>query len=107
MKPFLQRLSNIAECFISVYPNAGLPNAMGGYDDTPADMARDVSPFCSEGLVNIIGGCCGSTPPHIAAIANAVRNMKPRPCPVVPAMPKMMLSGLEHLVSLKKFIYTW
>lgn len=67
MRPFLQRLSKVAECFVSVYSNAGLPNAMGGYDDTPADMARDNLLFAEEGLINMLGGCCGSTPAHIKA----------------------------------------
>lgn len=67
MRPFLQRLAKVAECFVHVYSNAGLPNAMGGYDDTPADMARDNLLFAEEGLINMLGGCCGSTPPHIKA----------------------------------------
>lgn len=67
MRPFLQRLAKVAECFVHVYSNAGLPNAMGGYDDTPEDMARDNLLFAEEGLINMLGGCCGSTPPHIKA----------------------------------------
>ena len=67
MRPFLQRLAKVAECFVHVYSNAGLPNAMGGYDDTPADMARDNKLFAEEGLINMLGGCCGSTPAHIKA----------------------------------------
>jgi 5-methyltetrahydrofolate--homocysteine methyltransferase len=63
-----RRLAQVAECFVHVYSNAGLPNAMGGYDDTPADMARDNHVFAEEGLVNMIGGCCGSTPPHIKVL---------------------------------------
>lgn len=66
MRPFLQRMSKVAECFVLVYANAGLPNAMGGYDDTPEDMARDNLLFAEEGLINMVGGCCGSTPNHIA-----------------------------------------
>jgi len=96
MRPFLQRLSACADCFVSVYPNAGLPNAMGGYDDTPADMARDVGSFAEEGLVNVVGGCCGSTHLHIKAIAEHVVGMTPRPKPA-PAPPVMRLSGLEEL----------
>jgi Homocysteine S-methyltransferase len=64
----LRRLAQVAECFVHVYSNAGLPNAMGGYDDTPQDMARDNHVFAEEGLVNMIGGCCGSTPPHIKVL---------------------------------------
>lgn len=67
MRPFLQRLAQVAECFVHVYSNAGLPNAMGGYDDTPEDMARDNLLFAEEGLINMLGGCCGSTPAHIKA----------------------------------------
>lgn len=72
MRPFLQRLSRVSECFVSVYANAGLPNAMGGYDETPADMARENLRFASEGLVNLIGGCCGTSPVHIAAISDGM-----------------------------------
>ena len=98
MKPFLYRLANIAECWVSVYPNAGLPNAMGGYDDTPEDMARDVSDFAKDGLINFAGGCCGSQPPHIKAIAEAMTAFTPRPYPEKPERPMMWLSGLERLV---------
>ena len=102
MKPFLTRLSNIAPCYVFAYPNAGLPNAMGGYDDTPADMARDVSDFAADGLLNLTGGCCGSTPPHISAIYHKMAEFKPRvlrpalgvdPAKNFPAY--MRLSGLE------------
>merc|ERR1719183_1523133 len=65
MAPFLKRVADCAECFVHVYSNAGLPNAMGGYDDTPEDMARDNRIFAESGWVNMMGGCCGSTPPHI------------------------------------------
>jgi 5-methyltetrahydrofolate--homocysteine methyltransferase len=98
MKPFLRRLANIAECWVSVYPNAGLPNAMGGYDDTPADMARDVADFAKDGLINFAGGCCGSQPPHIKAIAEIMATCTPRPFPAAPERPMMWLSGLERLV---------
>jgi 5-methyltetrahydrofolate--homocysteine methyltransferase len=95
MRQFLQRLSNIAECFVSCYPNAGLPNAMGGYDETPTDMATIVRDFGESGLLNFVGGCCGTTPAHIAAMAQAMIGVKPRvprpPCP------DLRLSGLEML----------
>jgi len=81
-----------------VYANAGLPNAMGGYDDTPADMARDMTHFADNGWVNLIGGCCGSTPQHIKAIKDATCDHKPRPLPPV-CKPVMKLSGLEPLVA--------
>merc|ERR1719159_2370589 len=68
MLPFMQALSNVAECFVHSYPNAGLPNAMGGYDQTPEMFAQSVVPFCELGLVNMLGGCCGTTPDHIAAV---------------------------------------
>lgn len=101
MKPFLQRLSKVAECFVTVYANAGLPNAMGGYDDSPTDMARDNYTFAVEGLVNMIGGCCGSTPLHIKAIAEAVQNVAPRRHPEFQE-PRLWLSGLEDLVVTKE-----
>jgi 5-methyltetrahydrofolate--homocysteine methyltransferase len=69
MKPFLKALKRIASCYISAYPNAGLPNSLGQYDETPETMALQIKEFLDEGLVNIIGGCCGTTPAHIAAIA--------------------------------------
>jgi 5-methyltetrahydrofolate--homocysteine methyltransferase len=98
MKPFLRRLSQAAECFVHVYSNAGLPNAMGGYDDSPADMARDNLVFAQEHLMNMVGGCCGSTPDHIAAIKGAVGALPPRALPPSDKPPVMWLSGLEDLV---------
>merc|ERR1719424_1188033 len=97
MAPFLKKVADAAECFVHVYSNAGLPNAMGGYDDTPEDMAKENLDFCTESLVNMIGGCCGSTPPHIKAIREATSEMKPRPLPAL-GLPKMWLSGLEDLI---------
>jgi 5-methyltetrahydrofolate--homocysteine methyltransferase len=99
MVPFVKRLSACAECFVHVYANAGLPNAMGGYDDTPADMSKDYDVFFENGWLNMAGGCCGSTPEHIAAIYQSVKDkgFKPRPLPPV-RRPKMWLSGLEDLV---------
>ncbi|KAH8097255.1 methionine synthase [Aureococcus anophagefferens] len=96
MAPFLKRLSDCAECFVHVYSNAGLPNAMGGYDDTPADMAGENVVFAESGWVNMIGGCCGSTPPHIKAIWEACKDFKPRALPTL-GPPRMWLSGLEDL----------
>ena len=91
MTPFLERLSKVVECFVHVYSNAGLPNAMGGYDDTPEDMAKYNEPFAANGWVNMIGGCCGSTPEHITAIREMVQTKgKPRPLPDV-GRPKMWL----------------
>jgi 5-methyltetrahydrofolate--homocysteine methyltransferase len=78
MRPYIEELSNIADCYISCYPNAGLPNAFGGYDQTAGEMAALVGEFASQGWINVVGGCCGSTPEHIAAIAAAVRPLPPR-----------------------------
>ncbi|KAG7364831.1 methionine synthase [Nitzschia inconspicua] len=97
MIPFVERLSNVAECFVHVYSNAGLPNAMGGYDETPEDMAKGNEIFFKNGWLNMVGGCCGSTPPHIKAIREVAANYKPRKLPDV-GRPKMWLSGLEDLV---------
>eukprot|EP00937_MAST-01D_sp_MAST-1D-sp2_P002355 g2355.t1 len=104
MKPFLQRLHATAECLVTVYANAGLPDPLAptGYNDTPADMARDNLDFAKEGLINMIGGCCGSTPAHIKAIAEAVAGVPPRALPTVPAVPEMRLSGLEELLVSKQ-----
>ena len=95
MRPYVEELASIANCHVTCYPNAGLPNAFGGYDESPADMAKVLGEFASSGFVNLVGGCCGSTPAHIAAIAEAVRGKKPRAVPA--AEPVMQLSGLEPL----------
>ena len=97
MTPFVERLANAAECFVHVYSNAGLPNAMGGYDETPEMMAEGNKVFFENGWLNMVGGCCGSTPPHIKAIREMSVNFKPRKLPDVDR-PKMWLSGLEDLV---------
>ncbi|MCC5834005.1 MAG: methionine synthase [Opitutales bacterium] len=78
MRPYIQELSKLAPCFTSCYPNAGLPNAFGEYDDTPEHMAKVLKEFADEGWLNIVGGCCGSRPEHIAAIAKALSVCKPR-----------------------------
>ncbi len=78
MKPFITNLSKIANCYVSAYPNAGLPNAMGEYDETPEYTANIIKGWAEEGLINIVGGCCGTTPPHINAIAKAVEGVAPR-----------------------------
>merc|ERR1719162_1616683 len=97
MIPFVERLSKCAECFVHVYANAGLPNAMGGYDETPADMAAGNEVFFKNGWLNMVGGCCGSTPLHIEAIRKVAANYQPRKLPDI-GRPKMWLSGLEDLV---------
>jgi len=95
MKKYIANLSACADCFVFCYPNAGLPNAMGGYDQKPVEMGEEVRPFCEENLVNAIGGCCGSTPEHIAAIREMALAYPPRKTHSVPAL--MRLSGLEPL----------
>jgi 5-methyltetrahydrofolate--homocysteine methyltransferase len=97
MRPYIADLAHIADVRISAYPNAGLPNAMGEYDETGHEMACKVEPWAQDGLINIIGGCCGSTPDHIAHIAEHVSKFKPRVAPTMPQ--KMRLSGLEPFVA--------
>ena len=96
MRPYLASLSKIADTNIIAYPNAGLPNEFGGYDESADQMAAQLSEFTDSGLVNIIGGCCGATPEHIKAFANNVEGKKPRPISRVESFTK--LSGLEPLV---------
>ncbi len=93
LRQYVQELSRIADCYVSAHPNAGLPNAFGGYDETPEMMAEQIGEWARSGLVNIVGGCCGTTPDHIAAIAKAVEGIKPRAIPAVD--PLLRLSGLE------------
>jgi methionine synthase I (cobalamin-dependent) len=96
MRPYLAELAQVADTRVSAYPNAGLPNAMGEYDEGPDEMACKVEPWAYEGLLNIIGGCCGSTPDHIQHIAEHVAGSKPRAVPKL--VTKMRLSGLEPFV---------
>src|SRR5579859_2292367 len=93
MRAHLDELSSVADTFVCAYPNAGLPNEFGQYDESPETMAAQIAGFAADGLVNIVGGCCGSTPDHIRAIAQAVAGHKPRPIPEFE--PLMKLSGLE------------
>ena len=95
MRPYVEELSRIADCYTTCYPNAGLPNAFGGYDETPADMAKVLGDFAARGWLNMVGGCCGSTPSHIAAIAQVVKGRAPRQLPQ--AARALRLSGLEPL----------
>ena len=83
MRPHIEELSQIASCFTSAYPNAGLPNAMGEYDEQPEETAHFLEDWAKEGFVNIVGGCCGTTPEHIRHIADAVKKIKPRELPVL------------------------
>jgi 5-methyltetrahydrofolate--homocysteine methyltransferase len=96
MRPFLEELSNIANCFVSIYPNAGLPNEMGDYDETPEITTSLLKDFAESNFFNIVGGCCGTTPDHIAAISKMASGFEPRKIPEV--KPYLRLSGLEPLV---------
>jgi 5-methyltetrahydrofolate--homocysteine methyltransferase len=95
MKKYIANLSKCADCYVFCYPNAGLPNAMGGYDQKGPEMAEEIRPFCEENLVNAIGGCCGTGPEHIAAIKAMATAYKPRARHDVE--PLMRISGLEPL----------
>lgn len=93
MRAHLAEISSVAQTFVCAYPNAGLPNAFGQYDETPDEMAAQIEGFMRDGLVNVVGGCCGSTPEHIRAIAQAAARHKPRQIPDIAR--HMRLSGLE------------
>ena len=96
LRPHLAALSQKAETLIMAYPNAGLPNDLGDYDEAADETARQVTEWVADGLVNIVGGCCGTTPAHIAAIASEIAGKPPR---MVPANPTAtMLAGLEHMM---------
>lgn len=95
MRPYIAELARIADVPISAYPNAGLPNEFGSFDETPQTMSGQLGEWAASGLVNLVGGCCGSTPPHIAAIARAVEGLAPRKVPTGDHV--MRLSGLEAL----------
>ncbi len=95
MRPYLAEIARVADCFVSCYPNAGLPNAFGEYDEVPDHTADVLREFAGSGLINLLGGCCGTTPAHIAAIAASVADCPPRVPPAVP--PACRLSGLEPL----------
>jgi 5-methyltetrahydrofolate--homocysteine methyltransferase len=95
LRQYVQDLSRVAPVFLSTHPNAGLPNAFGGYDETPASMAETVREFAQHGLVNVVGGCCGTTPDHVRALVEAVRGLPPRRPPH--PLPRCRLSGLEPL----------
>ena len=93
MRPHVKTISDVADTFVSAHPNAGLPNAFGGYDETPEETAAFIKEFAESGLINITGGCCGTTPDHIRAIYNAVKDIQPRQLPET--KPACRLSGLE------------
>ena len=95
MRPYVAELSRVADTRVSAYPNAGLPNEFGEYDETPEQTATFLGEWAKAGLVNLLGGCCGTTPEHIRAIAQAVAGTAPRK---IPAMAQhLRLSGLEPL----------
>lgn len=101
MRSFAEELSGLADCYVSIYANAGLPNPLSptGYDLLPEDMARFMKEYASLGLLNIVGGCCGTTPEHIGAIAAAVEGLAPRvptaqePCCACPVMRRTIIRG--------------
>ena len=95
LRPYLNELSNIADCYVSAYPNAGLPNELGEYDQGPDEMANQIRDFLSNNMVNLIGGCCGTTPEHIQAMATAAGDFEPRPIPSI--RPISQYAGLEPL----------
>jgi len=105
MRPFLAELAEVAPVPVSAHPNAGLPNAFGGYDEEPETTARLLGEFASSGLVNLVGGCCGTTPEHIRAITRAVEGIAPRPVPA-PEADVAHFSGLERLSLRPDSIFT-
>jgi 5-methyltetrahydrofolate--homocysteine methyltransferase len=96
LRPYIQELAKIADTHVSIHPNAGLPNAFGEYDESPEQMASVLREFAQEGFVNLVGGCCGTTPAHIRAFAEAIKDIPPRKIPTLPKACR--LSGLEPLV---------
>jgi 5-methyltetrahydrofolate--homocysteine methyltransferase len=96
MRPHVEELSTLAPAYVHAYPNAGLPNAFGGFDETPSSMAESLGEWARAGFLNIVGGCCGTTPAHIRAIAEAVAGVAPRKRPEVPRLSRF--SGLEPFV---------
>ncbi|CAL8106852.1 unnamed protein product [Orchesella dallaii] len=97
MRPFIERIGEMTDAFVLCYPNAGLPNTFGEYDETPEMMAETLRSFAKDGLINLVGGCCGTTPDHISAIAKVMKDIKPRPRSARKFADEMLLSGLEHM----------
>jgi len=93
LRQYVEELSRVCDCYVSAHPNAGLPNAFGGYDETPEQLADEIAGWAERGIVNIVGGCCGTSPEHIRAIAQRVATVTPRQKPVI--APALRLSGLE------------
>lgn len=96
LRPYIERLSNNADCYVAAYPNAGLPNAFGGYDETPDEMIAEMAEWADSGFVNLVGGCCGTTPDHIRAFSDAMKNKPPRK--ITDIKTACRLSGLEPFV---------
>lgn len=103
LRAYIETLSNICETHVSIHPNAGLPNAFGEYDLSPKEMAAHVKEWAQSGFINIVGGCCGTTPEHIRLIFEATKNIAPRVIPHFP--PRCRLSGLEHLTIEKDHLF--
>jgi len=97
VRPYMVELASLADCHVSCYPNAGLPNTMGGYDESPDLTSRLLREMADAGLLNVVGGCCGTTPDHIRAIAAAVAGAKPRPLPAARPRTALELAGLDTL----------
>jgi 5-methyltetrahydrofolate--homocysteine methyltransferase len=93
LRPYVAELSRVADTYICAYPNAGLPNEFGEYDEDPETTAAHIREWAESGLINVVGGCCGTTPDHIRAMAEAVAGLRPRAVPEVPR--RLRLSGLE------------
>ncbi|WP_028993961.1 methionine synthase [Azonexus hydrophilus] len=93
LRQYVEELSRVCDCYVSAHPNAGLPNAFGGYDETPEQLADEIAGWAERGIVNIVGGCCGTSPEHIRAIAERVSTVNPRKTPKIE--PALRLSGLE------------
>jgi 5-methyltetrahydrofolate--homocysteine methyltransferase len=98
MRPFIEAMSKSTDAYVICYPNAGLPNTFGGYDETPEQMGTMLREFAESGFVNLVGGCCGTTPDHIQAIVTAVQDVTPRVPPAAVNLNAMILSGLERVV---------
>ena len=103
MRPWLAELGRVADCYVSCYPNAGLPNAFGEYDEAPAQTADVLAEFAASGLVNLVGGCCGTTPEHIAVLAARLRDAAPRTPPAV--TPACRLAGLEPVTITRESLF--
>ncbi|MFT5451936.1 MAG: 5-methyltetrahydrofolate--homocysteine methyltransferase, partial [Enterobacterales bacterium] len=95
LRPYIEELSGLADCYVSVHPNAGLPNEFGGYDETPEDMVTELAEWADQGFINIVGGCCGTSPAHIAQMVAELSHKDPRVKPYI--KPACRLSGLEAL----------